>query len=225
MSLLASLSLIISFAQISQPRNIMPGMRYVEVRTSRAAGYSSEEHWIVGDTIESQGENLIPVYQTINLGTDDDLSYLLIRFIKTEGEKVYILDKGEKSGKRQWLLLYDFGLNPGDWTEVYLPVEGRFIPTAMKCLEIKEDPACNGLLTMTLMPEYRGHDDSGLESSNLFTCKWIVGVGSTRGLFFPTPIGYGGGASLEKVTVGGESLFYKPVERIDLKKRRRGGGH
>ncbi|MBD5370938.1 MAG: hypothetical protein HDR80_07315 [Bacteroides sp.] len=226
-----------AYSQVAQPRNIMPGMTYTEYTCNLGIMQEYVRGWLVGDSIESQGEMLMPVYR-IDPERGDSITSGRPRFIKTEGDKVFMLDTGAQSGKRQWLLMYDFGLKPDECAEIYYPIHPGFLSKQVRCVEIKENPKYNGLLTMKLIrvldPEYSNLDPeystldleySNLESDFFSTCEWIIGVGSTQGLFWPTPPDFGAGTNLEKVTLHGKEIFYRPIERFISNRRKKRANH
>lgn len=96
--------------------------------------------------------------------------------IRTEGEKVYFYHDSETP---EWLLLYDFGLKPGEGCYVhYLPTGSNRIPfrSYVKCVSLGKDND-SGWDTMTL-EEY---ETDSCETS-LGSGIWFKGLGAEHGV-------------------------------------------
>lgn len=104
-------------------------------------------------------------------------------YIHIDGTKVYRLGKENTKYQDTWLLLYDFGLQPGDTMVGYSYVVGNQ-PTEYlyKCLSIRDDfPGYKGLKVMSLAVTFPDKADN-LEIIDYVGARWIMGYGSTEGL-------------------------------------------
>lgn len=126
--------------------------------------------------------------------------------IKTEGDKVLFSSIGrEDSG---WYLLYDFGLQPGDYCTVNSIPEGgnKRTERVYYCEEVDESNlAFGGWPTMKMWDVYTG-DDGNPEFFDYGI--WIKGIGSEKGVCDNCTIGYdGGGSKLLEVSHNGEIVY------------------
>ena len=198
-----------AYAQIEQPANLVPGLMYDEVTSSiwkcRGREIIHHTHWLIGEPIEFEGETVMPVYK-LDSETGEWTMTIPPSYIKTEGSKAFIFDNGAISGERGWRLLYDFGIKPGEWTEVYQKVFPGFTHSKLKCVEVKTDPRYQNLKTITLVPKTELNYHADLEDE-FWNCKWIIGIGATNGLFNPGAKGFGDSTRLNQVSLDGEDFL------------------
>lgn len=98
--------------------------------------------------------------------------------IRTEGEKVYFYHDSEPP---EWLLLYDFGLKPGEGCYVhYLPTGSNKIPfrSYVKCVSLGKDED-SGWDTIVL-EEYKTDACEGIPAHG----TWLKGLGSENGVLW-----------------------------------------
>lgn len=104
--------------------------------------------------------------------------------LRTEGSKVLFLqyDYQQPDGDKEWLLLYDFGLTPGERTIVY-PItynqDARQFETMLECVGTDSElyPGFNTLV----MREYFPGESPGPDAKYAIG-HWIEGLGGAMGL-------------------------------------------
>lgn len=137
--------------------------------------------------------------------------------IKTDGDKVLFSSIGREDSS--WYLLYDFGLQPGDYCTVNSIPEGGNSRTerVYYCEEVDESNLVyGGWPTMKMWDVYTDDDgnpkfyDSGI---------WIKGIGSAEGVCNNFTIGYdGGGSKLLEVLHNGEIIYKESPSAISSAK-------
>lgn len=137
--------------------------------------------------------------------------------IKTEGNKVLFKSIGREDSN--WYLLYDFGLEPGDWCTVSSIPEGgnSRVERLYYCEEIDDNKlAYGGLPTMKMWDVLPG-DEGYPEILN--SGIWIKGIGSENGVCDNFTIGYiGGGSKLLEVSHNGEIIYKESPAAISSPK-------
>lgn len=141
------------------------------------------------------------------IGIQGEEEYIPVGEIATEGEKVYFYDGMQK----EWLLMYDFSLQPGDGCIIY-GTNGLMLTNhsdhpryMVECLFI-EDIADTELEMMTL--NIWPYDINGGLEDVTYEVQWIRGLGSTVCPYDnDTPFRKGDDYYVREITLNGEILY------------------
>lgn len=133
------------------------------------------------ETVTLEGDTTVDGFKAVKMyvqadSENHDSRKELAAAIRTEGEKVYFFHDSETP---EWLLMYDFGLKPGEGSYVhYLPTGSNKIPfrSYMKCMSLGKDED-SGWDTMTL-EEY----ETDSCERNLGPGVWLKGLGAKQGV-------------------------------------------
>ena len=154
-------------------------------------------------TLESCMDGDTPALGLFRINTPDQDNQLL-HYIRTEGDKVWF--KPGTKDAQEWLLMYDFGLKPGEGCYVYRPEEGNINPlsTYIECIKLDTKYLDQDYETLTLN-EYQ--DDT----KNIFYgCGiWLKGLSSVNGFLCNNCFNFDGGASYLLEMTNGEDTYYK----------------
>ncbi|MDE6230463.1 MAG: hypothetical protein K2M37_02465 [Muribaculaceae bacterium] len=147
---------------------------------------------------------------------DPNLEFLA--YVKTEDNRVYV----SEDGTQDWLLIYDFNLQPGEGTTIYhYPYGGsgsRVITTYVECKEIVDSPDYPGLKIMKL-EEFESESDRSYPRYG----EWLIGIGSADGVLHNGRFQMdGGGSRLVEVLVDGKQVYKN--EPTGLKESYEGDG-
>lgn len=169
---MAIMAVAVGFAQ----SNFEEGMRWSEIGYGTHTPYpefSTSNFVIKGDTV-SNGARALKLYANEGVG-----SYHLVTLLKQEGSKIYFQSN---SKAKDWTLMYDFDLKPGEgcyvaspsyhWSDSYVPRT-----TYVKCSETGFHEKFDNLACLSI-EEYA--DDSCAEF--LGKGYWLTGIGSVNGL-------------------------------------------
>lgn len=145
---------------------------------------------IDGDTVVN-GFDCLKLYR---INPQDDK--VLVNVLRVEDDKIYFLPSTKS---KQWLIMYDFALKPGEGCTFYAPPYywnddseeyALSIKSYMKCVSVSESGDGSGFSSMQ-MEEFA--DEAS--SVSLGTGEWIKGIGSLKGFLNPIYLnadGYGG---------------------------------
>lgn len=179
LSLLATLSLSASTTE----NYFRPGTVWTTSHIQLPEGSRIAYYTILPETT-FQGEKVLP-FATYS---DDKPEPTIERYLRTEGEKVYM--RSIRPENPDWYLLYDFGLNVGDEVVVYsfnyTNIDGEVVelavPSRLKCLErdfyLNNDSFKVPMMRLQLM-SHNNDDNYG----NYKECQgdWIIGMGYLEG--------------------------------------------
>lgn len=199
-----------------QPENICPGLRYTQLTSYVHLGAQPPvtyeySYYGIEDPVVVDGVELLPVYYfNQSFGTHQPTPDCHLRI---EGSRVYYRDT-EFPERLPEVMLYDFGLQPGMTAEIYLPKFG-WEKVFIKCISVAENPTYGNLRTMTIEPGFKFHEEdeiTWLGEPDYET--WIIGVGSTHGLLYPSMADIVGapGERLMEIALDGEALYADPAE-------------
>lgn len=159
-------------------------------------------NYVLEGTIEVDGVEGLKMFYYDNNSPEQKILSCIIR---TEKEKVYF--KIEQS--EEWLLLYDFSLQPGEGGYFYMP-NSPYYETAtpicqyLNCVERIEATSDDGFATL-VMEEYDDEDATECFGKG----NWYAGIGSERGpldnLYFDADGAY---SRLTEVIYNGNEIFY-----------------
>lgn len=205
---------IIGSLQLSAQNYFAPGTEW-NVKIIRPGASFLYETLFMRD-IDNQDENVYGLY-SYSTGTDPSTAVCKVE-IKNEGEKIFFKDPSDE--RDQWYLMYDFGLNVGDSSEIYTPyfLQGGYAPDCitLTCREIIENNTeFSGLTTMTMVEIMDVSDDSNIDFEEKET-TWLKGLGDFRGpLSNFSMFLIGGGSLLETATVDNDLIYTSPFTKID----------
>lgn len=126
-----------------------------------------------------------------------------LAFIRTEGDKVFFkYDYPEE----EWALLYDFGMKPGDETNVdcISSTPGTYrkhFSDWVACWNVVESNDYPGVESFVMANKYSTEDDDYTQG------EWLDGIGSTFLLTYGAGFGLsGGGSKLVRASMDGETV-------------------
>lgn len=156
----------------------------------------------------------------------------LLTYIHSEGDKVYFLsfdpDTDPEAG--EWMLLYDFGMRPGDKAEIgHMFFDDAYVPelsSIVTCVEIVSGESAVGNYKRLLMSEtfadIADADANGQRvsldySSYTVHGEWIDGIGAAQGACCngAWDLDGVGGSKLLKATLNGRTLYLDNSASLD----------
>ena len=132
------------------------------------------------ETYSLDGRENVDGYEALKMYVSDEYeskSHEFVMFVRTDGDKVYF----KTPDLQEWLLMYDFGLQPGEGCYVYGAWGAmKNEKTYVKCDAIKEDES-TGLTVMSL----HGYSDETC-SREYGKVSWLKGLSSESGVVYNT---------------------------------------
>lgn len=156
------------------------------------------------------GKDCLKLYSVV---TDDQQHQpFLLTYIHTDGDKVYFLsmkpDADPETG--EWLLLFDFGLQPGESTSVghlfWDNAETNQKAIQVTCTAVTQEQSSDGGIITRMSMSEKGSEG-----------EWIAGIGCTWGYTCNGAWGLDGvgGVTLLKASHNGEILYQAATAGIN----------
>lgn len=144
------------------------------------------------DEVTFDGEKVLPLAKYDEQNPEPEIE----RYLRTDGDKVFW--RRVQQEEREWHLMYDFGLQPGEETEVYdfynvgTDVE-KMLKVKLKCIErdffVNDNPLNGPMMKLKVLK----YGDSDKTEDILAVGNWIIGSGSAEEFLCPGQFNWSGG--------------------------------
>lgn len=180
----------------------------------RAVGWVIGDKKIVYENTSLDGTENVDGYEALKMYNfyEGITQREFYAYIRTDGDKVYFKKPGLKTD--DWLLIYDFGLKPGEVRYIYslwLVDDGIPMGSYVKCSEIVENG--KGDWTTMYVDEYKDEACSKYRGSDI----WLKGLSAFGGVAQNVNLGMDSGAVtyLYEVSYNGETVYYDGTVSVD----------
>lgn len=186
------------------------GMKWTVRTTNTDSPKGSASHRVY--TIEKCQDGSEPALGIFMTQKDAADTHELVVYVMEEGEKIYF--KLPDSKVRNWYLMYDFGLKPGEGYYFYTPYTNNPDKeprrTFLKCISVDKDADWEKIT----IEEYIEFEGELVKQDK--TGTWIKGLGSASGVLTNNRFNMDGSSSkLVKVSMGGELVYESPVTGVE----------
>lgn len=169
--------------------------------------------------INDENESVLGLYDEATDSVGNVVVSNFLTAMKVDGDKVYF--KPTIPGINDWLLMYDFGLTPGEGCYIYDAWTTRTIATSytnfpdkhyVKCVGLEIHPDYPELDVMFMLISAEGYNDTGV----MRTKVWLKGLFDMRGISDNIPDDISGGVTtfIREIWQDDQPLFIFSEEAI-----------